>query len=131
MFEKDSYSSSGRINDRTLNCKYVNRIMIPSQISDSPGYSEIQIVNKKSQIGDEYDVLRPSYLVVFDTIEDKHIMEAKRLQIPIVRIDTEPYWARRMDCYEKTFNFGFLEYKRVRDDYTNGEYNEEERKHYR
>lgn len=51
MFEKDSYSSSGRINERLLNCKYVNRIMKPSQISNFSGYSEIQIVNKKFQVG--------------------------------------------------------------------------------
>ena len=37
------------------------------------------------------NTLTPSYIVVFNVIEESHIEESKRLNIPIVLINTEYY----------------------------------------
>lgn len=82
VYENDSFSSIYLSNN-------INRIMTSKEINDVSGYSEIQIQNEK--INGEYIPLIPSYLVVFDDIEERHIEEAKRLNIPIVKIDKTKY----------------------------------------
>lgn len=128
VFENDSYSSTSNTNLSYICNKYVNRIMFPEQIASSVGYSEIQIINKKKQVEDLYEVLKPSYLVVFDNIEDRHIEEAKRLGISIVKISMEKYFDRLNLCSSKKINLNFNEYEEILDDYTNGSYMEYVRK---
>lgn len=84
ILESDSYSASVK----EKSSRYVNRIMSSREIINSNNsYSEIQIVNKKNENFDNnYDVLTPSYLVVFDEVTRGVINEAKRLNIPIVII---------------------------------------------
>ena len=60
-----------------------------------------------------------SYLVVFDKIELKHISEAKRLNIPIIMINTK--------SYKKNDSIVNLNYEKIRDDYTEGVYQEIDR----
>lgn len=83
-FENDSYST-----DSVESTKLVNRIMQADEIIEVQGYSELQILNKK-EFGN-YSMPYPSYLVVFDEIEDYQIEEANRLNIPIVVIHKEVY----------------------------------------
>ncbi len=85
VFENDCFSSD----TKEGNTRMINRIMTTSEISNVGGYSEIQIINHKTDDG--YKTLRPDYLVVFDDIEEKDIREAKRLNIPIVKINSEKY----------------------------------------
>ena len=113
IFEKDAYSSSGGDDYQEKN---VNRIMTPYQISDSPFYSENQLVNQKDENGDCYIRNMPDYLVVFDQINDNEITEAKRLGIPIVLIDTKYY----IQEIKKPYELGFSEYESTYDDYTYG-----------
>lgn len=84
MFESDSNSS----NIRDTGSNYVNRIMTTSElVKFGKSYNEIQIVNRKSENGKYlYDNKKPDYIVVYDNITNKHILEAKRLAIPIVVI---------------------------------------------
>lgn len=83
VLEQDSFSSD--VKDG-LTTKYVNRLMTSKELAtNSFWYSELNIVNTKNQ-NDLYNSKIPDYLVVFDTIEERHIMEAKRLNIPIVLI---------------------------------------------
>ena len=77
-YENDSYSSDQLVEERI-----VNRIMSPKEITRIKDYSEIQIKNNNT--------LMPSYIVVFNEIEESHIEESKRLNIPIVLINTEYY----------------------------------------
>ena len=84
MFESDSFSSGFR----EKSTRYVNRIMTIKEIVEaSYSYSEVQLVNKKID-GKKYKyaVMKPDFIVVFDNVRDKHIEEAKRLNIPIVII---------------------------------------------
>lgn len=127
VFERDAYSSSGKVHSSTA-LRYVNRIMMPWQISDSPRYSEIQIVNKAIPDSDLFTKKKPSYLVVFDKIREENITEAKRLDIPIVLIHRQPYLSQRKKYYEENGELDFLEYVPVRDDYTDGSFRENERK---
>lgn len=84
MFESDSFSSS-IIDEGT---RLVNRIMSADElVKSNSGYSEVQLVNVKSDKGKyKWDVKKPDFIVVFDTIRDKHIKESVRLGIPIVII---------------------------------------------
>ena len=61
--------------------------------------------------------MKPNYLVVFDEIDIKHINEAKMINIPIVRINTK--------SYKRNDNIVNLKYEKIRDDYTEGAYQEE------
>lgn len=85
VFENDSFSADSKDN----NSYRINRIMTTEEISDVSGYSEIQIINKKTSDG--FKALYPDYLVIFDEIEEHHIIEAKRLNIPIVKINRTKY----------------------------------------
>lgn len=119
VFENDAYSSNGGINSNYFYIKCVNRIRDIEVITNSKGYSEIQIVNKRVD-NDSYDVIKPDYLVVFDNICDKHIEEATRLGIPIVKINTNYY-------INKSNNFSKVPYEKLFDDYTDGNYSENRR----
>lgn len=88
-FERDCFS---RENDEIiLNENYgtllVNRLMTPSQIVNglSPdrrvGYREIQITGN----------LQPDFIVAFDEIDDLIIDESKKMNIPVVVINTKKY----------------------------------------
>jgi len=92
MFESDSRSL------KRIDNKLVNRIMTSRELVTSNGwYSEIQLINKKSDEGKYvYDIKNPDYIVAYDCIKDKEINESKRLGIPIVLIDKV-----RLKDYEK------------------------------
>jgi hypothetical protein len=85
VFENDSYS----VDLDAKNTKAINRIMTKEEITNVQGYSEIQIANEK--IDKTYYALKPDYLVVFNLISEKEIKEAKRLNIPIIKIESEKY----------------------------------------
>lgn len=82
MFESDAFSLLNMDN------KFVNRIMSSRELVTSNGsYNEIQILNKKKDSGKYlYDILRPDYIVSYDSIKENEILESKRLNIPIVLI---------------------------------------------
>ena len=83
MFERDSYSS----NFRDEPSRFVNRIMTSDQlVKASDSYSEVQIVNIKSDKKYRWYAKRPDFIVVFNMVGDKHVKESKRLGIPIVVI---------------------------------------------
>ena len=89
VFETDCFSKES--DERILNQNYgttaVNRLMTPSQIVNGldsnrkTRYSEIQILGK----------LKPDFIVVFDSINEKALTESKKLNIPIVIINTLAY----------------------------------------
>lgn len=85
IFENDCYSS----NDKDHQTNAINRIMTSKQITEIAGYSEIQILNQKKD--EKYLSLSPSYLVVFDEVTPYDQEEAKRLHIPIVKIEKSKY----------------------------------------
>lgn len=93
MLEEDSYSEDSKDG---LTTKYVNRIMTAKElVNNSSWYSEINIVNLKNEDG-SYDTKKPDYLLAINKIEKRHIIEAKRLNIPIVliklrKLDTAKY----------------------------------------
>lgn len=118
VFEKDSCSSDN-FDSNSFTTKYVNRIMLPEQISDSYGYSEIQILNKPTK-DNCFEVIKPNYLVIFDKIEEIHIKEARRLHIPIVKINTSKYLSKIAVGKKKRNDLGFEKFERVFDSYTNG-----------
>ena len=84
MFERDSYSS----NFRDEPSRYVNRIMTSEQlVKSSVGYSEVQLVNIKSDKKKyRWYAKKPDFIVAFNLVGDKHVKESKRLGIPIVVI---------------------------------------------
>lgn len=84
MFESDSYSS----NFKDEPSKFVNRIMTSEQlVKASSCYSEVQLINIKSnERRCRWYAKRPDFIVTFNTITNRHIVEAKRLGIPIVVI---------------------------------------------
>lgn len=84
MFESDSFSS----NFRGDGSNFVNRIMSAEElVKSNSGYSEVQLVNIKSDKGKyKWTAKRPDFIVCFDNIRDRHVKESKRLGIPIVII---------------------------------------------
>lgn len=85
MLEQDSFSVNTY--DRDVPTRYVNRIMTSNDlVSGSNWYSEIDIVNKRSDNG-KYIAMKPDFVVSYDTIKDIDIEESKRLGIPIVFIN--------------------------------------------
>ena len=124
VFEKDAYSSSGKHSNFN---KFVNRIMTPQEIADTIGYSEIQLVNILNRVTGYYEELKPDYLVVFDQIKLEQIQEAKRLGIPIVRIETNKYLDKRKEYDTQQQDLKFVPYQKVLDDYTEGAYQEDTR----
>ena len=87
VLETDSFSSSQKDNSS----KYVNRVMLPKEIvNGSNWYSEVQIVNTKSEsYPTMYDTKSPDYIVVFETVLPTAVAESKRLNIPIVIISDQ------------------------------------------
>lgn len=84
--ETDSFSYSS-IEKST---RFVNRIMTSREIVNSDDwYSEIQIINKKNEETKSYECMTPDYLVTFDKIDNFQIIEAKRLNIPIIIISKQ------------------------------------------
>lgn len=128
VFETDLESVSN-FSDNSFTTGFVNRIMTPEQISYSNGYSEIQIANKRLENEINcFEVKNPNYLVVFDLIEERHIIEAKRLQIPIVVIPTSKYLNSIKKHSKKTQDLGFPKFEVILDTYTNGSEIEIEKK---
>lgn len=84
MLEHDSFSS----NLKDEGSRFVNRIMSTEElVKSNSGYSEVQLVNVKSDKGKyKWNAKKPDFIVVFDYIRDRHIEESKRLGIPIVVI---------------------------------------------
>lgn len=128
VFETDLESVSN-FSDNSFTTGFVNRIMTPEQISYSNGYSEIQIANKglENEINC-FEVKKPNYLVVFDSIEERHIIEAKRLQIPIVVIPTSKYLNNIKNHSKNPQDLGFQKFETILDTYTNGSEIEIEKK---
>lgn len=128
VFEKD-ISSYSDFDSNLFTTNYVNRIMTPKQISNSSDYSEVQFINKVDEDNpNKYNRMRPSYLVVFDTIEDRHIIEAQRLNIPIVKINTSKYKEKIQEAYKQRNHLGFDKFEYVFDCYTNGSSSEKTKK---
>lgn len=125
VLEKDACSADS-FSSNSFTTPYVNRIMTSKQISNSSGYSEIQLLNKKIDYN-IYKTIKPDYLVVFDSIEERHIMEAKSLGIPIIKINTSKYLSKIKDTYNRN-NLGFDKLDRILDRYTNGSSLEKEKK---
>lgn len=97
MFESDSFSS----NHKEEGTRFVNRIMSADElVKSNSGYSEVQLVNLKSDKGKyKWSAKRPDFLVVFEHIRDRHIAESKRLGIPIVIISKKKLEKNR-DTYD-------------------------------
>ena len=120
IFEHDIASSSN-FGSNSFTTSFVNRIMTPEQISYSKGYSEIQMVNKRKENDSEHFLIRkPNYLVVFDEIEERHLIEAKRLHIPIVVIPTSKYLDKIRKNSKSQDELGFDKFDMILDTYTNG-----------
>ena len=120
IFEHDIASSSN-FGTNSFTTSFVNRIMTPEQISYSKGYSEIQMVNNRKENDSEYFWIRkPNYLVAFDEIEERHLIEAKKLHIPIVVIPTAKYLDKIRKNSKKQDELGFDKFDMILDTYTNG-----------
>lgn len=85
MLEQDAFSGDV-YGGNTAVSRYVNRIMTSKElVNGSNWYSEIELVNLQNK-NKEYNIKKPDFIVVYDEIRDKDIMESKRLNIPIVII---------------------------------------------
>ena len=85
MLEQDAFSGDV-YSSNTAVSRYVNRIMTSKElVNGSNWYSEIELVNLQNK-NKEYNIKKPDFIVVYDEIRDKDIMESKRLNIPIVII---------------------------------------------
>lgn len=85
MYESDSYTS-GYSTDQYEMTSYTNRILSIKELVDSPGYNEILIKNKYIE-DNYYHSMKPDFIVVIDTINEKSIRMSKELNIPIVIIN--------------------------------------------
>lgn len=124
IFEKDAHSCRGKNSLDFVYNGVVNRIMYVNQIVNLNSWNEIQIKNEL--VKDLYKPLVPDFLVVFDNITSKHLEEAMRLNIPIVRIDTNKY--KRNKTIDTNFMYDSCSYEKLYDNYTDGDYMEEKRK---
>ena len=86
VYEADSYSEDKEY--KTTN--YINRIRTIEEILNANHKSEIQIRNNKIDKG-KYERLLPSYIICFDSINDRSIEAAHDLNIPIIIIDRTKY----------------------------------------
>ncbi len=83
--EKDAYSSDARLDSETTD--YINRLYRPTDLlGDTIGFNEIQILNNKKD--SQYESPRPSYIIALDEITDQIVEESKRLNIPIILIES-------------------------------------------
>ena len=123
VFEKDSYSSNGNgFSNSSFVTTRVNRIADIQEIVNSLKYNEIQIANRRLK-AEKFGVMKPDYLVVLGEIEDRYVEEAKNLGIPIVKINGKADLRRKKEVLLNT-----LDYEKIRDDYTDGNYQESYRK---
>ena len=85
IFEGDSGSGDVKLDELSAGSDLVNRIMTSKEIAtNSCWYSEVQIVNKKiNESNCLFESLRPSFMIVFNEINDKTLEEAKRKNLPI------------------------------------------------
>ena len=122
IFERDAFSSNNA-GDMNIVNKQVNRIMTPEQIIlSSFGINEVQIVNRKKDDNRAiFETVAPSYMVVYDEVDDKVVKEAVRLGIPIVIIKNNKF---NRDIY------GGINYTDVLDDYVYSYYDVSRRKPY-
>lgn len=83
--EADSFSGDIKYDELSVGTNVVNRIMTSREITtNSSWFSEVQIVNKKNPTREgRFEALRPSFLIVYDEINDTVLAEAKRMNIPI------------------------------------------------
>lgn len=83
--EADSFSGDNKYDELSTGTNVVNRIMTSKEITtNSSWFSEVQIVNKRNSNKEgHFEALRPSFLIVYDEINDKTLEEAKRMNIPI------------------------------------------------
>lgn len=83
--EADSFSGDIKYDELSTGTNVVNRIMTSKEIAtNSSWFSEVQIVNKKNPTKEgRFEALYPSFLIVYDEINDKTLEEAKRMNIPI------------------------------------------------
>ena len=125
MFEGDSFSGDVKLDDLNAGSERVNRIMTSQEIAtNSYIYSEVQIVNKKQDNNNNlFEALKPSYLVVYDDVNDKILTEAKRMNIPICIISKT-----RNRTLEGQVPFNDKVDKYIHERWTD---NEEERRKYR
>lgn len=128
VFENDIASSSN-FSSNSFTTSFVNRIMTPDEISCSKGYSEIQMVNKRVDGELKYFFIRkPNYLVVFDEIEERHLMEAKKLNIPIIVIPTSKYKDKLNEGRKRGEQLRNFNFDMILDTYTNGNDMEKEKR---
>ncbi len=128
VFENDIASSSN-FSSNSFTTSFVNRIMTPDEISCSKGYSEIQMVNKRVDGELKYFFIRkPNYLVVFDEIEERHLMEAMKLNIPIIVIPTSKYKDKLNEGRKRGEQLGNFNFDMILDTYTNGNDMEKEKR---
>ena len=128
VFENDIASSSN-FSSNSFTTSFVNRIMTPDEVSCSKGYSEIQMVNKRVDGELKYFFIRkPNYLVVFDEIEERHLMEAMKLNIPIIVIPTSKYKDKLNEGRKRAEQLGNFNFDMILDTYTNGNDMEKEKR---
>ncbi len=117
---KDAYSSP---DDNSLEYGYINEIKTKEQLTQNDNYNEIQIINKKID-NNQYQSLKPSYIVVFDKIRDIDKEESIRLNIPIIIIKKESYLKNK----STSNNNSKQSYLKELNQYTNGSNLEEIRR---
>lgn len=95
IYEQDAYS-----NDLVGGSNYVSRLRDKDYILSSNYTNEVQIIN------DYYDDtlykrIKPSYIVCFDTINDRTLQASKTMNLPIILIHKEKY---KLDDSNKTYS---------------------------
>lgn len=118
VFENDSFSSD---NPNEVTDK-VNRIMTADEIVNYGSYSEVNILYP--QANGTRRMPKPDYLIVYDKILEKDIIEAKRLDIPINVIYREFYPERRIKFFDEDNLRSLDSYIRTEHDLSKGHYNE-------
>ena len=67
-------------------------------------------------------------IVVFDTIEERHLQEAKRLNVPIVVIPISKYRKQIKESEKKCETLDIPKFSIIQDTYTNGNNMEKEKR---
>ena len=97
VLEKDSWTCRGRYNSS------VNRIMTPDEIvlgGNEYDYSEINI-NNNLRNDEYYQTIRPSFVVAFDSVNEKTLDASRRYNLPIVLIHSDKYDRKKpLENYE-------------------------------
>lgn len=83
MYETDSYTSHQYGTDR------VQRLFNPNDfLNETKGYNEILMKDKNY---DGMKTIRPDYIICYDSIKSGDILCAKKMNLPIVVINTDKY----------------------------------------